>query len=157
MDNKIYALFEYYGDGVMCPQNYLCIKYGTPESILQWLLLKGYLMEIYQYGQVIGFSSDAKELDKIMALLYFQADPTIELIKSIDIHLPSCCSCRAVSESFNDYPAFLDKVKSLIAKPSTGTVKQGKDLEKFVSILEAAGASMENYQQLSNELPERYI
>ena len=156
MANTIYALFEYYGDGMMCPQNFLCIKYGTPAEILQWLLGEGYLNQILHYGQMMGARGDKKYLDKIRELNYVDK-PTVETIKQIDIRLPSCCTCRAVSKSRHDYPEFLAKFKSLLDEPLTGTVKKGADLAAFVETLENAGKSAEAYDDLANEIPYRYI
>ena len=156
MANKIYALFEYYGDGMMCPQNFLCIKYGTPEEILQWLLGEGYLNQILYYGQMMGARGDEKYLDKIRDLNYVNK-PTVKTIKQIDIRLPSCCTCRAVSESVHDYPAFLAKFKSMLDEPLTGTVKKGAELDAFVKTLENAGKSAAAYEQLANVIPGRYI
>lgn len=153
----IYAVFEYYGDGVMCPKNFLCFKYGKPKEILHWLLNDGYLLEIYRYGQFMAMPSDKQYLDQIAKLSKLSA-VTADTIASIDLRMPSCCTCRAVSMDISDMPAFISTVKNLISNASKiDTVAKDTDLNTFISALERADKSRQDYAAFAQYLPERYL
>ena len=157
MDNNvIYALFRYYGDGRMVTKDFLCLKHGTPKAILDWLLEVGYLKEVYYLGQMIGLSSDKPYLDAIEKLMW-NSSASVKTIETIDIQMPSCCSCCAVSKDFNDMSSFRDKLKSLIADPEVGTLMKGDDLNAFLGFLDNACTSKENYTEFAYHLPERYL
>ena len=139
---EIYALFLYYGDGVMVSKNFLCIKYGTPRDILDWLLQQGYLEEVYSLGQFMGFDSDEPYLEDIERLMSLSS-VTVKDISDIDIQMPSCCTCKAVSKSFGDMSEFRDIFMSLLSQSNIGTVKKGEELDSFLSSLEEACVSNE--------------
>ena len=155
-DNNIYALFRYYGDGRMVTKDFLCLKYGTPSASLEGLLEVGYLKEVYYLGQMIGFSYDKPYLDAIEDLMD-NSSPSIKTIETIDIRMPSCCSCCAVSKDFSDMSSFRDKLKSLIADPKVGTLLKDDDLNAFFELLYNACTSKENYTEFAYHLPERYL
>ncbi len=155
-DKEIYALFRYYGDGMMVPQDYLCIKHGTPEEILNWLLYDGYLREVYSLGQMMGSYSDKPYLDAIEKLMHLSS-VSVKAIEKIDLRMPSCCTCCAVSKGIKDMGSFRDRIKTLIAQPQVGTVMQGDDLNEFLKLLDNACDSKDSYAEFAYHLPGRYL
>ncbi|MBR7092254.1 MAG: hypothetical protein IKI50_03610 [Clostridia bacterium] len=155
-EEKIYTLFRYYGDGIMVEKDFLCIKYGTPREILDWLLSAGYLAEIYFLGQRIGTYSDRPYLKAIEKLMYL-SKVTVNTISKIDLRMPSCCSCLAISKNVQDMTAFRDQVKALIKQPKIGLLKTGKELGAFLTALDEACNSKDAYADFVKYLPDRYL
>ncbi len=155
-DKEIYALFRYYGDGMMVEKDFLCIKHGTPEEILNWLLNEGYLTEVYSLGQIMGSYSDKPYLDAIEKLMRLSS-VSVRTIEKIDLRMPSCCTCCAVNKSFKDMGSFRDRIKALIAQPIVGTVMQGDDLNEFLELLDNACSSKESYTEFAYHLPGKYL
>ena len=156
MSKKIYALFQYHGDSVMSPKDYLCIKYGTPDDILTWLLRDGYLYEVYTLGQMMGSWADQPYLEEIKRLMTLDR-VTVETIAGIDLQMPSCCTCRAISRGPREMRAFRDTVRALLSQPGIGTVAKGEQLDSILEELDKACQSKDGYESFVNCLPNRYL
>ena len=156
MAYRIYALFEYYGDGMMVQQNYLCIKYGTPREILDWLLNDGYLSQILYFGQMMGAPGDRKYLEKIKKLQQLSG-VTVDTIRKVDLRMPSCCTCRAICESVKEMSSFANTTRELVFRPDIGRVMDFTELFDFLDQMDDAATSEEKYVAFANILPERYI
>ncbi len=154
--DKIYALFLYYGDGYMVPNNFLCLRYGSPFEIHRWLLFDGYLNEVCQLAMMMGPSSDRENVEKIMEFSSID-DPTKEDIAKLDIKMPSCCTCLAVADSPEELAMLYKTLIEYIGYDTVDTVMKGEELQELLDIVKESAESDENYGILANNLPERYI
>ena len=149
-------MFLYYGDGSYCAKNYLCIKYGTPDWIRNWLLNEGYLFEVYQLAGMMGTFGDEKYAARIWDL-YMLDDVTPENIRKLDIRMPSCCSCVAVCKEMSEMPDFKKAFEKTLAKKDTGHVMTDEQLDNLRNAMVEACSDEYAYDSLSRELPYRYI
>ena len=140
----------------MVSKNFLCIKYGTPEDILKWLLRDGFIMEVLYYGSMMGTAEDhiyLKRIEKLSTLSKVDG----ATIKKTDLKMPSCCSCRTISESFSDMPAFKDEVERLLNSAAIDTVAKGSELTTFINGLKEACTSEKAYKTFADILSSKYI